>query len=339
VDVASPSLVWLGALVLLLVTGAAPAAAQSVPRATDGARCSFVLTGALGGAPVRAAGFAPAGDVVALYSDAALATYRADDCTPVAQVAHAVGRSTSPVVLVTDAGQVVVVSNDGVWAWTPGEPTVRHVYAEPTDSEAVHAGGESIIVAAMDEATLLRIDVRSGRVTRRRTLPTDDDPGVVRGVDSIGWDTARGSLLVLLRAGALYSLSPRGLDRPALRSTLPTGIERRRTILAPSGELLYYAARSMPFSASLESPDGRLVLLESPQLYPPTPAPPRWATWAPGTPLPASIEGPARHEDATGSEAALALSATGRTLVCWRRSEAPSPGSPVPDQACWLVDL
>lgn len=314
----------------LLATFTAPASAQTtVPVATDAARCSFSFTGG----PVRGAAFSRAGDVVALHSDTTLAAYHAEDCTPIAQVSHGIGRSPSPVVLVTEAGQVVVVSNDGVWAWAPGEVAVRHVHAEPTDTAAVHAGGESVIVAAMGVATLLRIDVRTGRVDRRRTLPDSDDEGGVRGIDSLGWDPSSGALLVLLNAGALYSLSARGLDHRVLLGTSPTGSERRRAILAPTGGLLHDTLRSASFAARLASPDGSSVLLESFRLYSPTPAPPRWTTWAPGRPLPTTIDGPARMEDDTGAQHAHALSSSGRVLVC---RLAPSAGA---EQPCWLVDL
>lgn len=326
-------------LLLLGTQGLAATRAEgqpAEPMAVDAARCTFAAPFA--GAPLIAGAFARDGSVMAMYSATGLAVVRSEDCVVLAQTTHTI-EETMPVVLVTDARRVVVVARDGVWVWDTSGPTVRHVLSESTDLVAVHAGGESIVlaVATSRDATLYRLDVRTGRVTRRRTLTT----GELRGVESLGWDPRDGSLLVLTEEGNLFSMSPTTLGRPSLLRSYVSGIESRRAVLEAGGELVYEALRELrpDFAVVAVSADGRRALLESFPHFSPSPAPRRWMTWSTGSALPATVSGPTAGPDEGGSQRAFAISSTGRTLLCFQTWSAPPVGLPPVDQACWVVDL
>lgn len=325
-------------LAALLIASRAEAQAPE-PRAVDAARCTFDATAVLG-APSTSAAFSRDGSLLALYAPAGLALVRSEDCAIVASTTHpievhSVFASYPVQLVVTDRQRVAVVTaHDGAWLWEPAEPTVRRILEDRTTAIATHAGGEDIIleVDADSNATLLRLNVATGRVTHRRTLPTSE----LRGLENLGWDPRDGSLLALTDEGRLFALRASTLGRPVERRSYASGVERRLPVLTAEGELVYEALRERrpsTFYVQSVSVDGRTALLESFETYAPSAAPRRWMVWTPGTTLPMTVSGPIAED----AHRAVAVSSTGRTLVC--ATPTPEPAGSPPTETCWLVDL
>jgi hypothetical protein len=329
----------LGALSLCIsfVSDTGVAAAQGAPTATTAAVCSFSAVDLLGGAPLAAATLTADGLVAVVSSDAAIALVSTQDCSVLAQAAHVI--AGVQVVLVTDAGRVVVVGDPGVWVWEPGLTASRSLLSERT-SAAIHAGGEAVVVAVEtvtgEDLLLRRIDARTGRVTRGRAIPAR---GEARSrVDSLGWDVRDGSLLVLTAAGDLLRSRAASLSRPTLLASYGRAVEHRDTILTEDGRLVYevLGAQHASFFVSRISQDGRRAVLASLPTFGPTASPSYWMLWRPGSALPRTVTGPAAPSPFHRVDA---VAPTGRTLFCEHAHTSQPDEAERSRERCWVLDL